>query len=126
MIQANELRIGNWLFFFNRLEPGRYIQVTGRMLAHAQDFGDGGFGPYYDGIPLTPEILEKAGFKKHYFFNEWDFPTYLKWDIRPHANDEYKIYYDGELLEDAAPLKYVHQLQNFYFALTGEELIIEL
>ncbi|MFM1755039.1 MAG: hypothetical protein RLZZ236_1978, partial [Bacteroidota bacterium] len=43
----------------------------------------------------------------------------------------HKTRYNGEIIlvpnsRYAVELKYVHQLQNLYFALTGKELIIEI
>jgi hypothetical protein len=115
---ANELRIGNWV---KRLrEP---LKVTGSIIESWEKLTSlatvqiGGLEP----IPLTPQILEKAGFEKeddNYYSKE---NIWIQTDIMRVwlmcAPTEFEINVD---------LKYVHQLQNFYFALTGEELSIEL
>lgn len=73
-------------------------------------------------IPLTPEILEKAGFKAKGsgFWNlEKDFCS-----LEVYINDKSitTFSYNWEVAE----CQNLHQLQNLYFALTGEELNIEL
>lgn len=75
-------------------------------------------------IHLTPEILEKCGFEKHHadffidalmlkpkgnLFEVWLYPT-------PPPQSAY----------NATNIIYLHQLQNLYFALTGEELEVKL
>ena len=75
-----------------------------------------GWKPYP--IPLTEEWLFKFGFKlveSHddhlYYLEETDFSLNRSFQF----NNYYK----------RIELKYVHQLQNLYFALTGEELTIK-
>lgn len=79
-------------------------------------------------IQLTEEWLLKFGFKKNEdydfeerIFNEYFFPEdWQLWSIGSFNNKGYVI---EEF--DNPPLQYVHQLQNLYFALTGEELTIK-
>jgi len=68
-------------------------------------------------IPLTEEWLLKLGFK-----NEHN-PIYFSIDgfYIEYKNDEFTTEV-GEC--SYLVLEYVHQLQNLYFALTGEELVI--
>ena len=71
-------------------------------------------------IPLTEEWLLKLGFKK----TEWDNFNSYRLMI---GNNDYTIvlYSDGNCeVGDiiTCKIEYVHQLQNLYFALTGEEL----
>jgi len=116
MIKANELRIGNWYNFKNPMgdtfTPSIFDFWTEAI----------GFEAYGEPIPLTPEILEKCGFKKSE--NE----KFFKRDFYILVIDEDGSYafgtdtYDGYFTD----IKYLHQLQNLYFALTGEELKINL
>lgn len=119
MIQANELRIGNWLI---DIKFGSYIRFKSFFgLCNVEANPD-----LYNPIPLTPEILEKAGFelRKEYGTSiEIDYklyPLYVKFE------------HNGGLLitiheySSCSHVKYLHQLQNLYFALTGEELQIDL
>ena len=58
MIQANELRLGNWVTFCHpKTEYNIQIPAYDIYLCSIGDRA-------YKGIPLTPEILEKAGFAK--------------------------------------------------------------
>ena len=67
-------------------------------------------------IPLTEEWLVKFGFERNKLNNGW---KGMKVYLSQYSNDK-RIWYDNEL-----DLKSVHQLQNLYFALTGEELTIK-
>lgn len=71
---------------------------------------------YLKPIPLTEEWLEKFGLEP-VIGNEWgDDLLCFEWA------DEELIYTAGEGLALSPWIKYVHQLQNLYFALTGKEL----
>ena len=71
-------------------------------------------------IPLTEEILLKLGFEKSSDNEQWFIGIYgfcivfdgVDWCFKPRINDDLIVCY----------LKNIHQLQNLYFALTGEEL----
>lgn len=75
----------------------------------------------YDPIPITPEWLERLGFEKMPPKNHWE----EYWD-----KGILRLYItDGKIspiavIHSKKP-KYVHQLQNLYHALTGEELTIK-
>jgi hypothetical protein len=88
-IKANELRVNNWIY-----DIGDAIIIVDVDIIHDVSIGVERYYP----IPLTPEILEKAGD----FVNE----------IVKQAG--------------ASNFKYVHQLQNLFFALTNTELEISL
>jgi hypothetical protein len=109
-MKANELRIGNWV---RQRESDTYIQIEQYLLC-AEELC------HYEPIPITEEWLLKFGFEKTM---SW---TYVK-DL---VGNLKLVYYLGEKgwsmgfksYSDFPNLKYVHQLQNLYFALTGEEL----
>lgn len=131
MIQAKELRIGNWVNVDSDTD-GTLIEniVVGTMedgRCYLSNWLNIAMNPErIEGIPLTPEILEKAGFTKE--------QTFYK-DSTWHKRDNIEIHEGGvvfftDTYENTVQLpvniQYVHQLQNLYFALTGEELQIEL
>jgi hypothetical protein len=125
MIQANELRIGNCIF---NEQMGQYVTITGDILFAV--YNDIEINKNYHAIPLTPEILEKAGFVKV------DADKYLlifegDWHLEAEdMGEQYDIWLYEDDKNKSLPIalnyKYLHQLQNLYFALTGEELTANL
>lgn len=81
-------------------------------------------------IPLTPEWLERFGFKRSENGGNWKQPDYMIWEadgfkIGETVSDNFYWYNQAEddFYSSYSPqLKHVHQLQNLYFALTGTEL----
>jgi hypothetical protein len=127
-----ELRIGNWV----SIEPGWNKQWD---LQDYADYGKNVNGEWsndkVEPIPLTPEILEKAGFVKttSKLGTNKDF-DYVDYRLKnmvcyPLPTGEIEIEFCKLGIEDRtyiALYKYLHQLQNLFYCLTGEELIIEL
>lgn len=111
MIDAKDLRIGNWVIYnagFGKqmkIEKGEWLD----------------FPQYYEPIPITHEILEKCGFLKLPSCYEEAETTdfYLRPLYFDMANSSIKI--NGVYQQISFP-EYLHDLQNLYFALTGEEL----
>jgi len=83
-------------------------------------------------IPLTPEILEKAGFKWEIFYQGFYNKAMSNNSHSPYIILEssldgiYKIVMFRTSMKIGVSLQYLHQLQNLYFSLTGEELNINL
>ena len=114
MIKANELRIGN---VANLNWDGDIRQVTLENVG-SEYFSIDGFDEsftYVDlyPIPLTPEILEKIDWNGYVKLN---IGSWFKIDDVGHLY--YRSDYTGRNVDS------LHQLQNLYFALTGEELEI--
>jgi hypothetical protein len=109
-IKANELRIGNWVETFEGV-----IQI--------QNGWEIDEGNECQPIQLTEEWLLKFGFNK--VSDIWEFWKNSGWDLRQHKlENKWWLFYIGQDL-DCVRIDYVHQLQNLYFALTGEELEIK-
>lgn len=118
-LQAKDLRIGNKLIFSNGIEPDRIITVGRRFFSSAAiEKEDGNFTvtPYYKPIPLTEDILVKAGFEKDntgftgddYF--EWmqkEFPI-----IGFLVQSENKEYLFDENT-DTLRIRYLHEIAEF-------------
>jgi len=128
MIQANEIKVNNRFIRQSRysrgLEYDHDFVLTEEWIGKL--FGDNISIALQDlhPIPLTPEILEKCGFKK--LNNAWvpiDYSAtdYFKWSFTIWDNKDGTYRYNSA--EFIPELKYLHQLQNLYYALTGEELI---
>lgn len=118
-MKANELRIGNYHLYHivdkcaDPQEWDEICQIDAEDLVYLAK----NKGHNYKPIPITEEWLLKFGFHK---INE----SYIKNAfLFTNCNSIYKFLYKLSIIENE--LKYVHQLQNLYFALTGEELIIE-
>lgn len=82
----------------------------------------------FERIPLTEEWLLKFGFEekitKTLFTNLIHFQNKNCWIYLIKDGFEFEIITGDERHKLYKTYKYVHQLQNLYFALTGEELTI--
>ena len=126
MIQANELRIGNIVKPIISRFNEKYLIIESISF----DEINMNFRPYrldsIEPIPLTEEWLLKLGFTKHHadYFND---VIYIK-NVPNNNEFEWGLYPNkigsGIQVKNGKLLKYVHQLQNLYFSLTGEELTI--
>lgn len=101
-MNVNELRVGNLLEYGDG-----FIRVDINVLRDLNVYLQSGLKP----IRLTVEWLLKAGFKYNDGIYENEKNTFS-------LNTLYELDW-----YELAPCKYVHQLQNLYFALIGEELI---
>lgn len=139
-MNAQELRLGNW------------VQPKNAPAMIVKEIKAGGIGLYMPGsdgdsfyfdndeispIELTKEILLKCGLKAEYGWGEI-YPLPFAVSIKFEENkfwltqqmpqfddfgDEKCVQYRDE---NTMEIKYLHQLQNLYFALTGEELSVTL
>lgn len=143
MIKANELRKGNLIL----IDKKHYAKVTSIGEKSFTTFNphnkyiDGSSGDcwkyetdYTEPIPLTPQVLEKCRFEKEgdYYLlkpvtnNQW----YLKESSFPGEPPFYGMcikWLDKEVNISMITANHptaIHQLQNLYFALTGQELTI--
>lgn len=133
-MKAEELRIGNLVNRTNKAIKHKPLGVVKFEMNDfywieecVDDFDN------YEPIPLTEEWLVRMGFNN----------TAIKWMDKSVSNpvfikkDKYYLeFVDGEYYFNLffgmsnnpvhlTAIKYVHQLQNLYFALTGEELTIK-
>lgn len=125
---VEELRIGNW--FVGGWKGNAYFQVIPTYFAAWG--GIYGTFPEPNPIPLTPEILVNSGFIKiqegSMSHPEVYRKTYIKcivtnvFDIHMRGGDE-NYWVEGNATVE---LKYIHQLQNLFFSLSGKELEINL
>lgn len=133
-MKANELRIGNLITRKNKVLKVCIIQPD-KILVSGYSWGKYFKCDDLEPIPLTEEWLFKFGFKKYEITG-----SYIKtpkdtangFGFRFHTqhpfmedlfNSVVECSYMEQQLYVKNGLKYVHQLQNIYFALTGEELV---
>jgi hypothetical protein len=103
-MEASELRIGNWVY---DIRGEQNIQCDLQFMKQAHD-------RIYP-IPLTEDWLVRLGFRlirECYYKGNFQFYPKLG------------LWFWFEIAIHPDRLKHVHQLQNLYFALTGEELQI--
>lgn len=117
-MKETELRIGNWVRIKDvpttnewQVEGIGNLQQVGGQLWSIEEL---------EPIPLTEEWLERFGFNQ--LSDVWEFWKNSHWDLKQHKlENKWWLYCCGEEV-DCIRIDYVHQLQNLYFALTGEEL----
>lgn len=105
----NELRIGNWLNISNTETD---TTVTPSTFSIGQLINVN-----YKPIKIDDFWLKRFGFKNNGFVYEFD-----KHQLRTVDKGESYIYWVDNIYK--TNVKYVHELQNLYFALTKEELIL--
>lgn len=117
-MKANELRIGNWV---KRTTQPEGFQIDSHSFIVCERNPS-----MYEPIPLTEEWLVKLGFKKRELSLSHNTKLYvcLKTE-NEYFNDGKCLILAQECPYISMPCKYVHQLQNLYFALTGEELTLK-
>ena len=128
MIKAKELRIGNLL-----THDARTCRVTSLIENGESNYdietrfvkgGEVRFNSIiYVGlepIPLTEEWLIKFGFEKEVDYGQEQY--YVNGFMVYGAVEDFVL--SGYVKDGYIKTKYVHQLQNLYHALTGEELTI--
>ncbi len=112
-MKATELRIGNYVMYEPTIDDWEEKVITLHSLLQVDISPES-----YCGIPLTEEWLLKFGFQ------EVELSIPRKWVIkngfrlRENKLNKYFFQYKYGFVE----VTQIHQLQNLYFALTGEEL----
>lgn len=114
-MDASELRIGNFIQDGNsniqKITPSLMVALIEKQIT----FGEP--------IPLTKEWAQKLG------LNDWlifPHPKFKGW-ILSEGNQGFQVYASFDDYEHGTGIfvQYAHQLQNLYFALTGEELEVK-
>ncbi len=147
-MNAAELRLGNWVTVNNpkawaglKAIPMQVESVeikkddmfpdsTGAVGVTDNDFSDySQFDEFIEPIPLTEEWLTKFGWRYYNgrMHGDMTMDTQCKIDL-DWVSDKIQLkghYEPGETYRPMSHIKYVHQLQNLYFALTGQELTIQ-
>lgn len=113
-MKANELRLGN--IMLDRLNRICKVEEILKYEFKAPAIQGGITSLPNKPIPLTEEWLLKFGFNK---FKGNNTDCFLD-DFETSCNMEL-FFWKGTQIKN---IKYVHQLQNLYFALTGEELTL--
>lgn len=133
MIKAEELRIGNLVkrsaqINFSDYKDPLYWRVNSGMIGDCENYKENWA---FDPIPLSEDILLECGFRK---YSNSDFHIELNTPDRdlnigaypdgfyPSLSGSPEMsHLEGEYFS-LNKIEYLHQLQNLYFALTGQEL----
>lgn len=108
-MESKELRIGSATF-----KNGNVHFVT---VSDISTTAEDGLMDYLQGVPLTTENMLKCGFEQIQA-NEFLFD-----DVHIIFEDNEYCFYWGDF---KTVMNWVHELQNLFFALTGDELNIRL
>lgn len=129
-MKAIELRIGNWVKFKDGQGGVRVCNIDERSIWTKGSLNTYRTFPFekYCGISLTEEILLSCGFDTNYK------KGYIGIDVN-HTNftltypcvlgewqKSFAYEYETFNLPRFRELRYLHELQNLFFALTGQEL----
>ena len=119
-MDSRELRIGNLLDRGDYICKVKTIEEEGLILEPINYKEEIFVERYIKPIPLTEDWLIKLGFFEKYgsCYNRWNIKLFTLIDSEDDdGNLKGEFIFNGTL-----EVKYVHQLQNLYFALTGAEL----
>ena len=133
MIKSNELRIGNKILYGNLPVTVYSVSMNGDIwscgnTAPARLTNVDDIKP----IPLTAELLTQCKFKRDEredwggdIFYVWynNFDIHEDWDGK---NYMFAVYVKGEerSFKSGYVINYLHELQNLYFAITKQELVL--
>lgn len=143
-MKASELRIGNYIISGNngvfdpKMSIGKVLEIGNeerefeQIYCECEESFDWFFKDNYFGIPLTDEWFEKFGFYRDGEFWSRDIADYKycfryrdwagNWAFYQEFTDSSDKRDDGVKYPVSFDIKYVHQLQNLWFALLFEEL----
>lgn len=130
MIQANELRLGNIINIggntidtYQTYKPCKVnINVLKDIVQENMERPEAILSAWQP-IPLTPELLEECSliYDGEYFVIKNSY-----FELKPTEDGKFQLTINSAEYETKLIVEYLHQLQNLYFALTGEELEIAL
>ena len=133
MISCNEFKLGNYI-----LVEGSLRQIC--MINNDRGFADIPYVGFYEGdgteyekcnsprveaVPMNEKIMEQCGFLFHEYFNFWQkIETISGKRMEMDIDTEYQVL---DFLKKPVfrKLTSLHQLQNIYYDLTGNELDVK-
>ncbi len=133
MINPNELRVDNYVAHSDH--PGDYFTIRGvcKDRVHPIELIDNsGYAIKEDDlskimpIPITPELLEKCGFTKMGSSVYTDVECYELDGYFMAGGQLHKFINNNTSVFLNIKIKFLHQIQNIFFALRNKELTINL
>jgi len=124
-MKASELRLGNLVYEHDTTHVVSSLQNLGHLILVNWNENES-TSLDWKGIPITEYWLIYFGFNR-YAKDNWGNFRYKfpddRFEIRKQYDDEdLNVLFEGNGL---LWIKYIHQLQNLFFVLTGEELTIK-
>lgn len=121
---APQLRIGNLLYYKGTTNIAKVELIHNKHFDCRDEYG--GFTPNgaYEPIPLSEEVLLKCRFEKcekHENFYQIILNDWTKIYVAFHEK-QYAVELSVSKHSFCPKVKHLHQLQNLYCSLTGEEL----
>ena len=116
MIKANELRIGNYVYDNLKQLVIKMHSANGILNVENKP-------SEYNPIEITEEILLKFGFTQFLKNNYWYRIAFGSKILNISISGNLEIENINGNCINIGSIDYVHQLQNLYFVLTGEELV---
>jgi hypothetical protein len=117
MMKANDLRIGNVVEMLSNTRGWIRYEITGLNIYQLSAYSEN-FKKDVRPIPITDELLLDCGF----FLDAETYYRYPLQDWLAIDIDDYCIRIADSW--EFGKINYLHELQNLYFTLTGEELKI--
>jgi len=147
MINIHDLCIGNWVYDGERAQFPMWVQTIGEDYVYL-DF-EGNEGDLWEstpeelqGIPLTEELLEKMGFKESYAEGVKFHSLFFKVNDKKHLHLSIRLDKQrtdiSEITQKNFPeaevklrshienMRFLHELQNFLFLTTKQQLKVNL
>jgi hypothetical protein len=112
-MEANELRIGNFIQYDGLQRPSK-VSIIDTTVTSTRTKAKP--------IPLTEEWLLNFGFEKDERNEYWFWKNCISVSVLGYIE---LLSFNKQSFKTNLKLDYVHQLQNLYFALIGEELTIK-
>jgi hypothetical protein len=126
MIKSNDLRIGNWVYYTHTAKcPMQVIGLRNNWVS--LDFAEKREDEV-NPIPLTEKLLERLKFKEYIgtISSDLNLSVYIKNKFLIGLTDEFWLLNQCDNNYYIRKIKYVHELQNAYYVITGKELNIKL
>lgn len=127
-MEANELRIGNYIILHGRMVTVGGIPNKWCLLIPGEEYAVD-MELFYS-IPITRELLLKCGFTENNKVFEWDneFHTHVEFELSNSIGRDWGVHIDNCDFQTVGvgDVQFLHQLQNIYFCATGKELEVKL
>lgn len=128
MLKVKDLRVGNYIY--SSLTES-VVEVSTKVLRLMESEIRVKGETTYKGVPITEDILLKCGFSRglyidNLFFTKLDIVNGDYSEIIIDMSDCLEVHLDINNFSIKVECKYLHQLQNLYYSVTGKELEVKL